>query len=93
MSRDTNVIHNVTLSQYAYHRFHRWPYNHIDQLLITQMVQNQRARAIREASLQSIELLAPALDGRNLRVLPCCCEQAAFQHVRHAGKGQGIHLE
>lgn len=60
---------------------------------LPKMVQNQRARAVREASLQSIELLAPAFDGHNLRVLPCCCEQATFQHVRHAGKGQGIRLE
>lgn len=29
----------------------------------------------------------------NLRVLPCCCEQTAFQHVRNAGKGQAICLE
>ena len=89
MSRDSHVTH----SHRKYKPFLRKLPQYVNQLFIVKVAQNQFSQAVCEASLQGIELLAPAFDGHNLRVLPCCCEQTAFQHVRHAGKGQGIRLE
>lgn len=89
MSRDSHVTH----SHSKCNPFLRKLPQQFDQLLIIQVTQSQFAQAIREASLQSVELLAPVFDGHDLRILPCCREQAAFQYIRYAGKCQGVRLE
>lgn len=74
MSRDSHV----TRSHRKCNPFLRKLPQHFEQLLIIKVAQNQFAQAVCEASLQGIELLAPAFDGHNLRVLPGCGEETAF---------------